>query len=110
MTQYLGRQQEMSQGGYLPKLPRDKEATTYTLVLDLDETLIHFDQDTGTNMQLDDPSIDSSQVRGVNDLIHFRPYLSEFLSEMSQHYEVVIFTAALQDYADYILDQIDPDS
>lgn len=28
---------------------------------------------------------------------------------MSQIYEVVIFTAALQDYADFILDKIDPD-
>ena len=28
---------------------------------------------------------------------------------MSKYYEVVIFTAALQDYADWVLNQIDPD-
>ena len=27
---------------------------------------------------------------------------------MAQHYEVVVFTAALQDYADWVLNQIDP--
>jgi CTD small phosphatase-like protein 2 len=28
---------------------------------------------------------------------------------MSQLYEVVIFTAAMQDYADWVLDQLDPE-
>jgi CTD small phosphatase-like protein 2 len=28
---------------------------------------------------------------------------------MSQIYEVVIFTAAMQDYADWVLDQLDPE-
>ena len=27
---------------------------------------------------------------------------------MSEFYEIVVFTAALQDYADWVLDQIDP--
>ncbi len=36
-----------------------------------------------------------------------RPGVSRFLSELSVHYEIVVFTAALQDYADWILDQLD---
>lgn len=36
-----------------------------------------------------------------------RPGAREFLEEMGKHYEVAIFTAALQDYADWILDQLD---
>ena len=36
-----------------------------------------------------------------------RPYMDEFLDEMSKHYEVVIFTAAVKEYADNILDSID---
>lgn len=28
---------------------------------------------------------------------------------MSQYYEIVIFTAAMQDYADWVIDQIDPE-
>lgn len=37
-----------------------------------------------------------------------RPGAEEFLKEISQYYEVVVFTAALQEYADWVLDQIDP--
>ena len=32
----------------------------------------------------------------------------EFIVEMEQYFEVVIFTAAVQEYADWILDKIDP--
>jgi len=31
-----------------------------------------------------------------------------FLQEVSKYYEIVIWTAGLQDYADWVLDQIDP--
>lgn len=36
-----------------------------------------------------------------------RPGVNKFLTELSQHYEIVIYTAALQDYADWILNSID---
>ncbi|CAD8046129.1 unnamed protein product [Paramecium sonneborni] len=60
---------------------------TYTLVLDMDETLIHFTDQTG----------------------HFliRPFAHQFLQEMSQFYELVVFTAGLPDYANWVLDQVD---
>jgi CTD small phosphatase-like protein 2 len=66
----------------------------YTLVLDLDETLIHY-----------------FEMGGPDGAGHFliRPGVHKFLREMSQLYEVVIFTAAMQDYADWVLDQIDPE-
>ena len=60
-----------------------------TLVLDLDETLVHFE---------DNPS-------GGEFLV--RPYASEFLEHMSRVFEIVIFTAALKEYADWIIDRID---
>ncbi len=61
----------------------------YTLVLDLDETLIHYfeEEDTGR--------------------FYVRPNCFEFLREMARFYEVVIFTAGMQDYADWVLDQVD---
>ena len=37
-----------------------------------------------------------------------RPGCYEFLEEMHRYFEVVIFTAAQQDYADWAIDQIDP--
>lgn len=63
----------------------------YTLVLDLDETLIHYKEDDEDNGR-----------------VNFRPYLDEFLTEMRQHFNVVVFTASLQEYADPILNHLDP--
>ena len=64
----------------------------YTLVLDLDETLIHFkpnpnNEDSGT--------------------IKIRPYLYKFLDNIKKYYELVVFTAATQEYADPIIDAIE---
>ena len=75
---------------YLQKLPESIEKSTYTLVLDLDETLVHF---------FFTPS-------GGTFLI--RPFCFKFLEDMSKIFEIAIFTAATKDYADSILDVIDP--
>jgi len=60
----------------------------YTLVLDLDETLVHFD------------------VR--RRIFKVRPLCIRFLEELSTLYEIVIFTAAHETYANFILDKLDP--
>ena len=70
-------------------LPPKKDVPELTLVLDLDETLVHFDD----------------QEDGGQFLV--RPFATEFLQKMSIHYEIIIFTAAMKDYADWILDRID---
>ena len=36
-----------------------------------------------------------------------RPGAEEFLEAMGKYYEVVVFTAALQEYADWVLDELD---
>ncbi len=41
--------------------------------------------------------------------MRIRPYLQDCLERLSQLYEIVVFTAGVQDYADKILDQIDPE-
>jgi len=74
----------------LPPLPNGCEGI-YSLVLDLDETLVHYFE------------VDGMGSFGI------RPGMSEFLERMHQMgYEIVIFTAATQDYADWVIDQIDP--
>ena len=75
---------------YLEKLPLEVQNSTYTLVLDLDETLVHF---------VYTPS---------GGIFLIRPYCLQFLEEMSKIFEIIIFTAALKDYADSILDILDP--
>lgn len=37
-----------------------------------------------------------------------RPYLNNFLKYLSRYYEIVIFTAGIEDYAHAVLDVIDP--
>jgi CTD small phosphatase-like protein 2 len=41
--------------------------------------------------------------------VRIRPYLQDCLEKLSQLYELVVFTAGVQEYADKILDQIDPE-
>ena len=77
--------------GPIPYL-KNKSDKKYTLVLDLDETLIHFKVN---------PNNDSSGT------LLFRPFITEFLSNISKLYELVVFTAATQDYADPIIDAIE---
>ena len=77
---------------YLEPLPENLKM--FTLVLDLDETLIHFQP----------PSQDEPDEEGF---YMIRPGCNKFLRELSKHYEIVVFTAAMPDYADWILDQID---
>ena len=76
---------------YLPPLTNLQQENTYTLVLDLDETLVHY-----------------FEIGGEAKFL-VRPGVTHFLTEMSKFYEIVIFTAAIQDYADWAIDQIDPD-
>ena len=56
-------------------------------MLDLDETLIHFDP----------------KVRRYRP----RPGVHRFLGELYRYYELVVFTAGLKDYADWILNDFD---
>ena len=79
-----------STGFVLPPMNKgipEENRRSYTLVLDLDETLVHFDQNTRTYCA--------------------RPHAHTFVREMSRYYEIVIFTAGLKDYADWILDDFD---
>ena len=63
-----------------------------TLVLDLDETLMSFIY------------INNESKEG---LLRIRPYLYNFLNLVKEYYEIIIFTAATQNYADPILDNIE---
>jgi TFIIF-interacting CTD phosphatase-like protein len=73
--------------------PLSKDNGMKTLVLDLDETLVHstFDQivnsDLIITMELD------NEIHDVYVMV--RPGVFEFLEELSKIYEIVIFTASL---------------
>jgi RNA polymerase II subunit A small phosphatase-like protein len=76
------------------------------LVLDLDETLVH-------SSFRAVPGADFVIPVQIEDVVHFvyvakRPGVDEFLVEMAKHYEIVIYTASLNKYADPLLDLLDP--
>ena len=71
---------------FLPKL--DDKKYKYTLVLDLDETLVHYvEEDNSAYVQV-------------------RPYAENFLKELSKHFELVLFTAAEEDYTGIVLNEL----
>jgi Dullard-like phosphatase family protein len=90
---------------FLPEKAKDK-LNKKTLVLDLDETLVHsaFNQfymksDIILNIELD-------RKKSVVHVLK-RPGVDEFLQKMSRHYEVVIFTASVSAYANPLINQLD---
>ena len=76
---------------FLP-FPQDVKKK-FTLVLDLDETLISF-------------KTCPEQNKG---LLRLRPGLFEFLEEMKKNYELIVFTSATNEYADPLLAAIEKD-
>jgi CTD small phosphatase-like protein 2 len=62
------------------------------LVLDLDETLVHYEENNG------------------EERINIRPNAELFLTTMERYYEIVIFTAGMQDYADWALTKLNQDT
>jgi len=83
------------------KAPRYK-----TLFIDLDETLIH----TCPSGDCPDHLIKGNDEKGNEILIglNMRPLCLEFLKKVSQYYEVYIFTAATLNYANAVVNFLDP--
>ncbi|KAL9651344.1 hypothetical protein ABK040_001296 [Willaertia magna] len=98
------RRNHKNQGTLLPP-QRDHVKGKKTLVLDLDETLVH---------SVFNPIHDADFVipiemegRTYNCYVRKRPGVDKFLLEMSKHFEIVIFTASLALYANPLLDVLD---
>lgn len=77
-------------GGYEPLVTPDAPYLTdnytgYCLVLDLDETLVHYFE------------------VGSEGTFLVRPGCDQFLTEMAEIYEIVIFTAAMQDVSNLMI-------
>jgi Dullard-like phosphatase family protein len=83
-----------------------KDSSKKTLVLDLDETLVHsqfvpFSKKSDLVLKIDL----ENQIHDIHVMI--RPGVNEFLKKMGKLYEIVIFTASVSKYADPLLDIID---
>lgn len=107
---YISTVEELSEDEFLHKkvyLPPKKNKALKTLILDLDETLVHCTEN------LSKPYDFKTPIRFTGgEIIEFgvsiRPHAINFLKLLSNFFEVVIFTASHSCYANSILNLLDP--
>ncbi|KAK0708766.1 NLI interacting factor-like phosphatase-domain-containing protein [Apiosordaria backusii] len=93
-----------------------------TLILDLDETLIHSMSKGGrmSSGHMVEVRLNTTYVGvgGQNSIgpqhpilyyVHKRPHCDEFLRRVSKWYNLVVFTASVQEYADPVIDWLEAD-
>ncbi|XP_042501127.1 CTD small phosphatase-like protein 2 isoform X2 [Macadamia integrifolia] len=88
----------------LPKQTRSCPRTT--LVLDLDETLVH-----STLERCDDANFTflvNFNLKEHTVYVRCRPHLKDFLERVSRLFEIIIFTASQSIYAEQLLNVLDP--
>ncbi|KAJ3436849.1 ctd nuclear envelope phosphatase [Anaeramoeba flamelloides] len=85
-----------------------KNRRKLTLVLDLDETLVHSCQIPKPNLKYDMTVKCTIQKIETLFYVYKRPYVDQFLKQASKWFNIVIFTSSLQVYADPIIDFLDP--
>ena len=89
---------------YMPPLA-EEDYGKKTLVLDLDETLVHSSFKPTANPDYVIPVEIEGRITDV--YVLKRPWVDHFLACVSQRFEVVVFTASLSKYADPLLDLLD---
>ncbi|MQM10555.1 hypothetical protein Taro_043449 [Colocasia esculenta] len=88
----------------LPKQTRSCPSTT--LVLDLDETLVHSSLDPCDGADFTFPV--NFNLREHTIYVRCRPYLKDFMERVSRLFEIIIFTASQSIYAEQLLNVLDP--
>jgi Dullard-like phosphatase family protein len=81
-----------------------KKKNTKTLLMDLDETLI-----TSCSLRDEPEKILTPSEGGPPIMIKIRPFAKEFLKKMKEHFEIIVFTAAVASYAETIVKELDPE-
>ncbi|XP_026394877.1 CTD small phosphatase-like protein 2 isoform X2 [Papaver somniferum] len=88
----------------LPKETRKRKSIT--LVLDLDETLVHSTLEHCDDADFTFPVFCNMKEHTV--YVRQRPYLKPFLEKVAEMFEIIVFTASQSSYAEQLLNILDP--
>eukprot|EP00775_Hariotina_reticulata_P003564 gene3564-3832_t len=105
----LGPVDRYAQPGRQPLLPcQTRTCKQKTLVLDLDETLVHSTLDAAFSNGADFSF--PVMFNGAEHMVHVRqrPHMQAFLERVATLFEVVVFTASQKVYAEKLLNILDP--
>ncbi|KAL9131047.1 MAG: hypothetical protein Q9217_000933 [Psora testacea] len=106
------------QPSYSAHTPRSSGVVQKTLVIDLDETLIHSLAQGGrmSSGHMVEVKLNTSVGYGGATLgpqhpilyyVHKRPHCDDFLRKVCKWYKLVVFTASVQEYADPVIDWLE---
>ncbi|OQV12086.1 putative CTD small phosphatase-like protein 2 [Hypsibius exemplaris] len=94
--------------------PKTRSCPTFTLILDLDETLVHcFTNEAPAKFDysfaVEVPDANGGEPTELAVYARLRPFVREFLERVARKFEVVVFTASMKNYSSKMLDLLDPE-